>query len=98
MNIRQRFSIQTLGEYNDIYLKTDVLLLADIFKNFQNNCQLWTRSRVLLYTIGFYVGRDVETRVNFELHTDVVLFIERGIRGSLSQCSQVRTGQQHTVI
>jgi len=84
MNIRQRFSIQTLGECSDIYLKTDVLLLADIFKNFRDNCQLWTRSHVLLYIIGFYVGRDVETRVNFELHIDVVLFIERGIRGGLS--------------
>ena len=29
---------KTLGDYHDIYLKTDVLLLADNFKNIQENC------------------------------------------------------------
>ena len=28
------FNIKTMGEYHDIYLKSDVLLLVDVFKSF----------------------------------------------------------------
>ena len=32
------FEIKHLGEYQDLYVKSDTLLLADLFDNFQNMC------------------------------------------------------------
>ena len=32
------FEIKNIGEYNDFYVESDTLLLADVFENFRNMC------------------------------------------------------------
>ncbi|CAH3153047.1 unnamed protein product, partial [Pocillopora meandrina] len=34
----KEFKMNTMGDYHDLYLKTDVLLLADEFEEFRNVC------------------------------------------------------------
>ena len=35
---RKNFEINNFGEYHDICVQSDTLLLADVFENFQNMC------------------------------------------------------------
>lgn len=92
-NIWRSFDIKTLGEYSDLYLKIDVLLLTDIFENFRNDClESHDLDPSHYYTLpGFTWDAMLKyTGVNLELLTDVdmLLFVERGIRGGVSQCSK----------
>ena len=32
------FGIRNLGDYHDLHVQTDTLLLADLFENFRNMC------------------------------------------------------------
>ena len=38
INVQSAFEMNTMGNYHDIYLKTDVLLLTDVFKKFIDMC------------------------------------------------------------
>ena len=34
----KNFEVKDLGEYYDLYVQSDTLLLADVFNNFRNMC------------------------------------------------------------
>ena len=34
----KEFGLRNLGDYHDLYVQCDILLLADVFENFRNNC------------------------------------------------------------
>ena len=87
------FGMETLGEYHDVYLLTDVLLLADVFEEFRRTC---LRSYEL-DPVHFYTSPGLSwkaalkmTKVKIDLLTDIDqhLFVEEGIRGGVAMISQ----------
>ena len=37
-NVFSKFKLNNLGEYHDLYVQSDTLLLADVFENFRDMC------------------------------------------------------------
>ena len=37
-NVFKKFNLNNLGDYHDLYVRSDTLLLADVFENFRNAC------------------------------------------------------------
>ena len=83
------FGLKNMGDYHDLYLETDVLLLANVFESFRKVCL----DNYGLDPAHFYTAPGLDwkaclkkTGVNLELlkDPDMLLMFERGIRGGIT--------------
>lgn len=80
---------KNLGGFHDLYLKTDVFLLADVFQNFRKTClknySLDPATYLISPSLSWdallkYTGVQLELLTDYDMH----LFIEKGLRGGVS--------------
>ena len=79
------FKIKNLGEYHDWYLKSDTVILADVFKNFRKMClKIYELDPVKFISAPGLAWQAAlkKAKVNLELLIDInmLLIIEKGIR------------------
>ena len=88
-NIWNLFKMNTVGDYHDLYLKTDVLLLADMFEKFINTCLDYYGLGPCHYFSSPGLSKDAMlkmTKIELDLVSDIDmhLFLEKGMRGGIS--------------
>ena len=88
----ETFNMKTMRDYLNLYLKSDVLLLADVFENFRDVCQNAYRLDPAWYYTAPGLAWDAmlkKTRVQLEMINDIdmLIMIEKGVRGGISQIS-----------
>ena len=88
------FEINNIGDYHDLYVQSDTLLLANVYENFRNMCF----EKYQLYPTYFVSAPGLawqaclkKVGVKLELITDydMILIIEEGIRCGICQATQV---------
>ena len=89
LNVWKTWKMKTLKDYLELYNECDVLLLADIFENFRDVClKNYGLDPVYYYTApGLAWDAMLKmTKINLELlsNIDMLLMIEKGIRGGIS--------------
>ena len=70
----EEFKLKNLGDYHDLYVQSDTLLLADVFENFRNKCiEIYELDPVrFLSTPGLaWQARLKKTEVELELLTNI---------------------------
>ena len=88
-NVWSQFDCKTIQDYHDIYLKTDVLLLADIFETFRQFSKVNYRLDPAHYVSSPQLSWDamlLHTEAEIELIADPQMFsmIDKGIRGGVA--------------
>ena len=87
-NVFKKFSINNLGEYLDLYVRSDALLLVNIFENFRQSClENYELDPAHIVSLPGLAWQACLKKTNVELELlkdyDMLLMIEEGIRGRI---------------
>ena len=87
-NVFKRFKLKNLGEYHDLYIQSDTLLLADVYEYFRNTClKVYELDPVHFLSLPGLAWQAClkKTNIKLELLTDydMLLMVEEGIRGGI---------------
>ena len=87
-NVFKGFKLENLGDYHDLYVQSDTLLLADVFNNFRDKCikeyKLDPAHFLSLPGLSWQACLK-KTNIELELLTDydMLLMVEEGIRSGI---------------
>ena len=86
--IYKEFELKNLGDYHDLYVQIDTLLLVNVLENFRNKCieiYEFDPAHFLSAPVLAWQACFKKTRVKLELlrDIDIVLMVEKGIRGGI---------------
>ena len=87
-NAFNKSKLNNLGDYHDLYVQSDTLLLADVFENFRDMClkeyELDPAHFLLLPGLAWQTCLK-KTNIELELFTDydMLLMVEEGIKGGI---------------
>ena len=92
-NVWNTFKCKSLRDYHDLYLKSDVLLLSDVFENFRKTCLKHYKLDPAHYYTSPGLAWDAclkETGQELQLLNDydMLMMFEKGIRGGISHISK----------
>ena len=84
----RRFKLKNLGEYHDLYVQSDTLLLADVFENFRNTClKVYELDPAHFLSLPGLAWQACLKKTNMKLELltdyDMLLMVEEGIRGGI---------------
>ena len=87
-NVFKRFKLEKLGEYHNLYVQSDTLLLADVFENFRNTClKVYELDPAHFLSLPGLARQACLKKANIKLEIltdyDMLLMVEEGIRGGI---------------
>ena len=87
-NLFKVFKLENLGDYHDLYVQSNTLILADVFNNFRDMCfKEYELDPAHFLSLPRLAWQACSKKTNIELELlsdyDMLLMVEKGIRGGI---------------